>query len=134
MLVDEIVTVMWLCCAFAFIYEVTNALVLWIYLTETCPDVAVGSGGMIVFGVVLFEAYTAFTFINWLHPSGFFIMYGIFSSISFVFTYNFIAETKGLTDKEKKELFIPGAKWGRQLKPNEVYEPSSIVSTEMAGM
>ena len=81
---------------------------------------------MIIFGVVLFEAYTAFTFINYLHPSGFFIMYGIFSTFSFLFTYNFIAETKGHTDIEKKELYIPGAKWGRKLLPGEVFSPSTV--------
>ena len=83
---------------------------------------ALGTGGMVIFGVILFEAYTAFTFINWLHPSGFFIMYGVFSSIAFLFTYHFIAETKGLTDKEKKELYIPGAKWGRALRAGEEYK------------
>ena len=128
--IEDVVTVVYLCCIFAFVFEITNALVLWIYVTETCPDVAVGSGGMIIFGVVLFEAYTAFTFINWLHPSGFFLMYGVFSTLSFLFTYNFIAETKGLSDKEKKELYIPGAEWGRKLKPGEVYEPSTIELTE----
>ena len=81
---------------------------------------------MVIFGVVLFEAYTAFTFMNWLHPSGFFIMYGIFSTLSLLFTYNFIAETRGLTDKQKKELYIPGSKWGRALKPGEVYAPKAI--------
>ena len=81
---------------------------------------------MVIFGVVLFEAYTAFTFMNWLHPSGFFIMYGIFSTLSLLFTYSCIAETKGLTDKEKKELYIPGAKWGRPLKPGEVYVSKAI--------
>ena len=61
-------------------------------------------------------------------------MYGIFSSLAFLFTYSFIAETKGLTDKEKKELYIPGAKWGRALRAGEEYNrrPTAVsVATEM---
>ena len=124
----EINTAILLCYLFAFTFEVTNALVLWMYVTETCQDVALGMSGMFMFGAVLFEAYTAFTLINELHPSGFFFVYGIFSTLALIFTYNFIAETKGLTDKEKKELYIPGAKWGRALKPGEVYAPKRLTN------
>ena len=124
----EINTAILLCYLFAFTFEVTNALVLWMYVTETCQDVALGMSGMFMFGAVLFEAYTAFTLINELHPSGFFFVYGIFSTLALLFTYNFIAETKGLTDKEKKELYIPGAKWGRALRPGEVYAPKRLTN------
>ena len=30
-----------------------------------------------------------------------------------------VGETKGLSEKEKKEIFLPGAKWGRKLRPGE---------------
>ena len=30
-----------------------------------------------------------------------------------------MAETKGLTDREKKGLYIPGKKFGRKLRPGE---------------
>ena len=36
LLADHIQTALVLCCVFAFTFEITNALVLWIYITETC--------------------------------------------------------------------------------------------------
>ena len=30
-----------------------------------------------------------------------------------------MGETRGLSEKEKKEMFVPGAKWGRKLKAGE---------------
>lgn len=33
--------------------------------------------------------------------------------------YKNIAETMGLTDVQKKQLFYPGTKFGRKLKPDE---------------
>ena len=36
-----------------------------------------------------------------------------------MFNYFCVAETKGLSEKEKKSLYIPGAKFGRKLKQAE---------------
>ena len=38
-------------------------------------------------------------------------------AVSVIYFIFFIGETKHLTDKEKKELYVPGAKYGRKLKP-----------------
>ena len=36
------------------------------------------------------------------------------------FMFFFVGETKGLSETEKKEIYLPGAKYGRSLKPGEV--------------
>ena len=45
-----------------------------------------------------------------------------FSVIALFFVYNCMDETKGLSEKEKKSLYIPGAKYGRKLKPMEEFK------------
>ena len=46
-------------------------------------------------------------------------MFGIFCVLGALFNYFFVAETKGLSEKEKKSLYIPGAKYGRKLRHEE---------------
>ena len=46
-------------------------------------------------------------------------MFGIFCVLGALFNYFFVAETKGLSEKEKKSLYIPGAKYGRKLRNDE---------------
>ena len=50
---------------------------------------------------------------------GVFIMFGIFCFLGALFNYYFVAETKGLTEIQRKSLYIPGAKYGRKLRPEE---------------
>ena len=76
---------------------------------------------MFIYILVLLESATTFPLINAVQVSGFFMFYGIFSFCSIFFTYFFVGETKGLSDKQKKELYIPGGPYGRKLKPDEIY-------------
>ena len=46
-------------------------------------------------------------------------MFGFFSACAVVFEYFFVAETKGLSEREKKGLYYPGAPYGRKLRPDE---------------
>ena len=54
-----------------------------------------------------------------LGHAGTFCIYSILAFCGFIFVYFKVPETKGLSEKEKKELFIPGGKCGRKLLPNE---------------
>lgn len=56
------------------------------------------------------------------HP-GTFAMFALFASAGFLFLFKFVPETKGLSECEKKELFLPGAKYGRKLNENELSLP-----------
>lgn len=40
-------------------------------------------------------------------------------TIGTVWAYFFVGETRGLSETEKKEIFLPGAKYGRELKAGE---------------
>ena len=46
-------------------------------------------------------------------------MFGVFSVAAVFFVYFFMAESKGLSDREKKALYVPGAKFGRKLHSGE---------------
>ena len=52
-------------------------------------------------------------------PEGTFFIFGSITGVSVVFLYFFVGETKGLSEKEKKEIYMPGAHWGRRLTENE---------------
>ena len=47
------------------------------------------------------------------------MLFGIFMVIATIFVFFFVGETKGLSETEKKEIYLPGAKYGRNLKPGE---------------
>jgi hypothetical protein len=55
-----------------------------------------------------------------LLPSGVFLMFSMFSFLACVLEYFFVAETQNLSERERKELYIPGADYGRKLKRNEM--------------
>ena len=50
---------------------------------------------------------------------GVFFMFGAFSVIGFMYIFFYVPETKGLSEQEKKEIFMPGSKFGRELKDEE---------------
>ena len=52
-------------------------------------------------------------------PQGTFFIFGGCSVVSVFFIYFFVGETKGLSEKEKKEIFMPGANYGRKLREGE---------------
>ena len=54
-----------------------------------------------------------------MQPVGVFLMYGLFSVIGLLYIYFYVPETKGLSEQEKREIFQPGAKYGRKLKEDE---------------
>ena len=68
---------------------------------------------------ITLEALTSRSIEDALGQPGFFAMFGIIMIVATVFTYFFVGETKGLSETEKKEIYLPGAKFGRTLKPGE---------------
>ena len=91
-------------------------------VVETVTDSALATDIFFdaAWGIILgltFPNLKAWSFTNTLYIAG-----GL-TALSVVFIYFFVGETKGLTDKEKKEIFMPGATWGRPLKHNEKAVP-----------
>ena len=54
-----------------------------------------------------------------MQPYGVFFMFGAFSIVGLVYIYFYVPETKGLSEQEKREIFMPGAKYGRKLRKDE---------------
>ena len=46
-------------------------------------------------------------------------MFAIFSLAAVFFVYFFVAESKGLSDRDKKALYVPGKPFGRKLRSGE---------------
>ena len=54
-----------------------------------------------------------------LKPEGVFILFGIFSMLAVGLEWHFVAETKNLSECDKKNIYMPGELYGRNLKPGE---------------
>ena len=91
---------------------------IYVYMAETVSDAALG---IVVFTQYFWKSYLAFSTESYMEidPSFVFWLYGGFTILSIPFIYFFIGETKGLSEKEKKEIFMPGATWGRNLRIGE---------------
>ena len=105
---------------FLLIYLTTSGPVAWIYSAETCTDSTLGIVIMTLWGTITIEVLTSQTIETLITQVGFFAMFGVFNVIATIFVYFSIGETKGLSETEKKEIYLPGAKYGRALKPGEL--------------
>jgi len=100
------------------------------YAAEICTDIALGTVMVTEDILLLLQFYlTPHLLDSKLTPTGTFFIFALFASAGFTFIYFYVPETKGLSEKEKKELFMPGAKWGRKLKTEEVRTLSHMVSS-----
>ena len=54
-----------------------------------------------------------------LQSQGVFFMFSVFSIAAVFFVYFYIAESRGLSDRDKKALYVPGAPFGRKLNQGE---------------
>ena len=63
-----------------------------------------------------------------LQSQGVFILLGVGSAFAFLFLYCYLGETMGLSRQQKKSIYVPGAQWGRKLKPNEVAQSPYLPS------
>lgn len=70
----------------------------------------------------------------WLGRGATFGLYGIFALCGFIFIYKYVPETKGLSEKEKKKLFLPGGKFGRKLGKDESRGPISDSDSGMMSL
>ena len=91
-----------------------------LYAAEVGTDVALGAVMITEDIVVLLQDFvTPMLLSSPMQPVGVFLMYGLFSVIGLLYIYFYVPETKGLSEQEKREIFQPGAKYGRKLKEGE---------------
>lgn len=80
----------------------------WLYAAETTAESAMGLVLLTLWGSVLILTLICPPLMepSSLGPSTMFYIFSGLSLMATVFVYFYIKETKGLTDKEKKELFV----------------------------
>ena len=105
-----------LLCTISFIFQTTIGPLAPLYAAEVCNDVALGAVMVCEDLFTLAQLFiTPSMMDNWLGHAGTFGVYGIFALCGFAFIYKYVPETKGLSEKEKKELFLPGGAYGSKL-------------------
>ena len=107
---DEGMGVLIMTCRFMIIYQNTVEPIGQVYVTEVCTDIALGVTTQILWLVILIESLFMESLMESpLKPSGVFFLFSFFSFAALIFEYYFVAETMGLSEREKKELYMPGA-------------------------
>ena len=107
-----------LTCLFIFVYMTTTGPCAWAYAAETCTDTALSMCVFTLYFWQTMESFTTETLMAW-SPEGTFFIFGGITAVSVVFLYFCVGETKGLSEREKKEIYMPGATWGRNLREGE---------------
>ena len=94
-------------------------------MTEVCSDIALGISTQVLWLVIFLESLVTETaMLSPLRPQGVFLLLGFLSACGAVWEYFYVAETKGCSEREKKSLYVPGAPFGRKLRPGE--EPTHL--------
>ena len=114
------VTLLVLICIVAFLFQLTLGPLAPMYAAEVCCDIALGFVMITEDVVVLLQEFvTPVLLTSPMQPVGVFFMYGVFSMLGLIYIYLRVPETMGLSEQEKREIFWPGSKYGRKLKPGE---------------
>ena len=104
----------------AFLFQFTLGPLAPLYAAEVCTDVALGAVMITEDVVVLVQDFVTPALLDSpMQPVGVFFMFGAFSVVGFLYIYFYVPETKGLSEQEKKEIFMPGSRYGRPLAENE---------------
>eukprot|EP00347_Sterkiella_histriomuscorum_P001597 403371420 len=91
---------------YIMIYQLLNGSIIWLYLVETCPsDNAFGLVSMIIWFSLIVVTFISPPMIKNM-GSVLFFGYCLVGVITAVFCGKIIKETKGLTDKQKKQLYV----------------------------
>ena len=93
---------------FMAIYQNTSGPVAWMYAQETLTDAALGVGiNVLFFCIFSLGLATPYLIGSALGAAGTFYLFALFALMGFFTLYPTLKESKGLTEKEKKELYVP---------------------------
>lgn len=94
---------------FIFIYQNTSGPVAWIYAAETVVDCALGLCLFTLWGTVFILSLVCPPLMapESIGAANVFFIFSGLSVFGTLYSYVFIRETKGLSDRQKKELFKP---------------------------
>ena len=97
-------------CLFLLIFENSSGPLAWLYAAETVVDVALGMCYFTLWGTVLILSMVCPVLMDdekGIGTSNVFFIFGGLSILAAAYVYLFIKETRGLTDLQKKTLFMP---------------------------
>lgn len=112
-----------------YVYIINNALcvasTLWIYVPEILNDAQYGFA--LTFHYIQAVEISAVTesMMFSLRPEGTFLFYSLLNFFVFSFFFIYLKETKGLTDRQKKQLYMP-----EEFKEAEIELASSSAAQE----
>ena len=96
-----------LICSFIFVYQFTLASVAWLYIPEVTVDKATG---FCMTSQFIFMLQLSLTFeyqLSSIGIQGNMWLFGGVSLLGFLFMLLFVKESRGLTDRQKKQLYLP---------------------------
>ena len=105
-------------CMVTFMFQFTVGPLAPLFASEICCDVALGTVMVTEDIFVLLQDYLTPSLLDQT-PTFVFSIFAMLSLGGYIFIYFLVPETKGLSEQEKKALFLPGAPYGRELKPGE---------------
>lgn len=95
-------------CIFISCFQVSQGPIAWMYAGEVAVDTGLGICVLALYLSLLEKAITMeFMVHSRMGPTGMFFFLSAITFIGAVFIQVFVRETKGLNDKQKKELFTP---------------------------
>jgi len=95
-------------CCFITAFQFSQGPIAWMYAAEVAVDTALGLCILALFLSLLEKAITMeFMVHSAMGPDGMFYFLGAITLVGAVFVAIFIKETKGLSDMEKKTLYMP---------------------------
>ncbi len=93
---------------FLMTYQLSDGSITYLYVTEVVVDNALGFCFLSLKGTALIISLTTeFIMKSKLQPYGAFWLYGGLAMVGGIYSFTFMRETRGLTDREKKSLYLP---------------------------
>lgn len=95
-------------CCFITAFQFSQGPIAWMYAAEVAVDTALGLCVLALFLSLLEKAITMeFMVHSAMGPHGMFFLLGSVTLVGAIFIAIFVKETKGLSDIEKKSLYMP---------------------------
>ena len=93
---------------FLFSFQNTSGAVTWLYCSEVAVDAALGLVGTTGYAIIFVVTLTINPLFEAMGQASVFLMFGIISILWAIWMQFKLRETSGgLTDKEKKTLYVP---------------------------
>lgn len=93
---------------FLFSFQNGSGAITWLYCSEIAVDVSLGVVGMTGYFCTFVVSLGTQPLINSkLHLAGTFMLFATINLLAGLWYFLFLKETNGLTDKEKKTLYVP---------------------------